>query len=117
MPSYCITILILIDTLIHLMEYVCLILLIHTLVHMCCLCGTTATYYGHSEVDIAMTQLFGSLDGEFYNGYYAELPQQPGYEQRKIIYNTYHMLNHYVLFGGGYWNSATSMMDKVLRMT
>jgi hypothetical protein len=26
-------------------------------------------------------------------------------------------LQHYVLFGGGYWQSAASMADKVLRMT
>ncbi|KAG5180102.1 Fructosamine/Ketosamine-3-kinase [Tribonema minus] len=75
-----------------------------------------ATYYGHSEVDLAMSELFGSLPGGFYAGYHEVIPQQPGHEQRKVIYNMYHMLNHYVLFGGGYWGSAVTMMNKVMNM-
>ena len=76
-----------------------------------------ATYYGHSEVDLAMSELFGSLEGNFYSGYHEVIPKAAGYEQRRIVYNMYHMLNHFVLFGGGYWSSAASMMDKVLRMS
>mmetsp|Transcript_10260 Transcript_10260/g.14556 ORF Transcript_10260/g.14556 Transcript_10260/m.14556 type:complete len:329 (+) Transcript_10260:25-1011(+) len=75
-----------------------------------------ATYYGHSEVDIAMTELFGCQSPGFYTGYHEVIPEAPGYSQRKLIYNTYHILNHYVLFGGGYWSSAVSMMDKILKM-
>jgi fructosamine-3-kinase len=51
------------------------------------MCIATATYYGHYEVDLAMSELFGSLAGGIYNGYYCVTPQQPGYEQRKVIYN------------------------------
>jgi fructosamine-3-kinase len=51
------------------------------------MCIATATYYGHYEVDLAMSELFGSLAGGIYNGYYSVTPQQPGYEQRKVIYN------------------------------
>lgn len=40
-----------------------------------------------------MTTLFGSLPGAFYKGYEEVLPMQPGHEQRKVIYNMYHMLN------------------------
>jgi fructosamine-3-kinase len=53
----------------------------------CVVCNATATYYGHYEVDLAMSELFGSLNGGIYNGYYSVTPRQPGYEQRKVIYN------------------------------
>lgn len=34
--------------------------------------------------------------------------------QPKVIYNLYHVLNHYVLFGGGYLAQAQSMMGTIL---
>ncbi|VUD47917.1 hypothetical protein TDB9533_01125 [Thalassocella blandensis] len=61
-----------------------------------------ASYYGDPETDIAMTELFGGFSKEFYDAYYAIIPQQEEYLQRKTIYNLYHMLNHLNLFGSGY---------------
>lgn len=55
-----------------------------------------ATYYGDREVDIAMTELFGRLPDDFYDAYNDEFPLQEGYEQRRTIYNLYHVLNHFV---------------------
>jgi len=73
-----------------------------------------ATYYGDREVDIAMTYLFGSQASSYYQAYEQEWPLQPGFEQRKVIYNLYHILNHFVLFGGGYLSQANSMIHKIL---
>ncbi|CAM9472895.1 unnamed protein product [Chrysoparadoxa australica] len=75
-----------------------------------------ATYYGDREVDLAMSKLFGSFGGEFYKAYSEEYHLPEGWQQRETIYNMYHMFNHYVLFGGGYWGSATRMADEVLGM-
>ena len=75
-----------------------------------------AVYYGDREVDIAMTSLFGSFGSQFYNSYHAAWPLEEGFEKRKIIYNLYHILNHYVLFGGGYLNEANSMIATILKM-
>jgi fructosamine-3-kinase len=73
-----------------------------------------ATYYGDREADIAMTMMFGRLDSSFYEGYNEEYPLMPGWERRAKLYNCYHYLNHEVLFGGGYWGSACSIMDDIL---
>jgi fructosamine-3-kinase len=74
-----------------------------------------ATYYGDREVDLAMTELFGRFPTAFYEGYQAAYPLDPGYAQRKTLYNLYHILNHFNLFGGGYESQANRMIDQVLR--
>ena len=61
-----------------------------------------AVYYGDREADLAMTELFGGFPPEFYAAYHAVWPLGDGYEQRKHLYNLYHLLNHLNLFGGGY---------------
>ncbi|TAE61772.1 MAG: fructosamine kinase family protein [Nostocales cyanobacterium] len=74
-----------------------------------------ATYYGDREVDIAMTELFGGFPAAFYQGYQEILPLDNGYEKRKILYNLYHILNHFNLFGGGYAAQANGMIERILR--
>lgn len=73
-----------------------------------------APYYGDREADIAMTELFGGFDREFYTAYRAAWPLDAGYARRKILYNLYHILNHINLFGGGYVRQAEGMMQKLL---
>jgi fructosamine-3-kinase len=73
-----------------------------------------ATYYGDREVDLAMTELFGGFPAEFYRGYQQEFPLDPGYKQRKTLYNLYHILNHFNLFGSGYESQANRMIDQLL---
>jgi fructosamine-3-kinase len=74
-----------------------------------------ATYYGDREVDIAMTELFGGFPAAFYQGYNEAFPLNAGYENRKILYNLYHILNHFNLFGGGYGSQANRMIEQILR--
>jgi len=73
-----------------------------------------AVYFGDREADIAMTTLFGGFSAAFYAGYAAVYPLDPGYETRKTLYNLYHILNHYNLFGGGYLAQAGRMIDQLL---
>ncbi len=73
-----------------------------------------ATYVGDREVDLAMTKLFGGFPKEFYQGYHQTFPLAPGYEQRKNIYNLYHILNHFNLFGGSYANQANQIIRETL---
>jgi fructosamine-3-kinase len=61
-----------------------------------------AVYYGHREMDIAMTRLFGGFDEGFYTGYNAEQPLEQGWEDRVDLCNLYPLLVHVNLFGGGY---------------
>lgn len=73
-----------------------------------------AVYYGDREADIAMTELFGGFPGEFYDAYNEAWPLDKGYQQRKKLYNLYHILNHYNLFGGGYAMQAENMIEQLL---
>ncbi len=73
-----------------------------------------ATYWGDREVDIAMTELFGGFPNAFYCGYNETWPLDDGYKQRKILYNLYHILNHFNLFGGGYASQAERMIQQLL---
>jgi len=61
-----------------------------------------ATYYGHREADLAMTELFGGFDHTFYDAYEAEWALPPGSPERRELYKLYHLLNHLNLFGTGY---------------
>ncbi len=73
-----------------------------------------AVYYGDRETDIAMTELFGGFSAEFYSSYNEVWPLDSGYQQRKVLYNLYHILNHYNLFGGGYAMQAERMIEQLL---
>ena len=73
-----------------------------------------ALYYGDREADIAMTELFGGFPRSFYEAYHVEHPLEPGYATRKTLYNLYHVLNHYNLFGGGYGAQAGRMIGQLL---
>ncbi len=73
-----------------------------------------AVYYGDRETDIAMTELFGGFPAEFYAAYNKSWPLNDGYKKRKTLYNLYHVLNHFNLFGGGYAMQAENMLDQLL---
>jgi fructosamine-3-kinase len=73
-----------------------------------------ATYWGDREVDLALTELFGGFPAAFYQGYESVYPLDAGYAQRKVLYNLYHILNHYNLFGGSYHDRANRTIDSLL---
>jgi len=73
-----------------------------------------ASYYGDRETDIAMTRLFGGFGAEFYAAYEANLPLASGYRLRQELYNLYHMLNHFHLFGSGYLARCEDIIDQLL---
>jgi protein-ribulosamine 3-kinase len=61
-----------------------------------------AVYYGHREMDIAMSRLFGGFSPEFYRSYNEEYPMEKGWEKRVELNQLYPLLVHVNLFGGGY---------------
>lgn len=73
-----------------------------------------AVYFGDREVDLAMSELFGRFPQEFYQAYDEAYPLAAGYDRRKILYNLYHILNHFNLFGSGYQSQANSMIAALL---
>lgn len=72
-----------------------------------------AVYYGDRETDLAMTELFGGFAPDFYTAYQEAWPLDPGYAERKALYNLYHILNHANLFGGGYAAQALQMIAQL----
>lgn len=59
-------------------------------------------YYGHREMDIAMSKLFGGFDPRFYEAYNKEFPLEKGWEDRLPIADLYPLLAHLNIFGGTY---------------
>lgn len=78
------------------------------------ICYDPACYWGDRECDIAMTELFGGFQPEFYQGYESVLPLDYKYSERKDIYNLYHLLNHYNQFGGHYLEQSQKLINKIL---
>ena len=73
-----------------------------------------AAYVGCAEADIAMTELFGGFSGAFYGAYRESGLILSGYEERRDIYNLYHMLNHLNLFGGSYLYAVERIISRVI---
>ncbi len=73
-----------------------------------------AVYYGDRETDIAMTELFGGFPAAFLAAYNAVWPLDPGYRTRKMLYQLYHLLNHFNLFGGAYASQSRQAVDRLL---
>ena len=73
-----------------------------------------ASYWGDRETDIAMAELFGGFPAAFYSAYRATWPLDSGYERRKPLYNMYHILNHFNLFGNAYLGQAQRMISGLL---
>lgn len=73
-----------------------------------------AIYYGDRETDLAMTECFGGFSPDFYESYNKNFPLEEGYEQRKHIYNLYHILNHFLIFGENYKSTSTNLINTIL---
>lgn len=73
-----------------------------------------ACYYGDRETDLAMTELFGGFDPEFYDAYNSVWPLDKAYPRRKPLYQLYHVLNHLNLFGSGWLGQTTRLMDQII---
>ncbi len=61
-----------------------------------------AVYFGHREMDIAFSRLFGGFDNKFYEAYESVFPLEPDFESRIGVYNLYPLLVHLNLFGSAY---------------
>jgi len=71
-----------------------------------------AVYYGHREIDIAMTKLFGGFPQEFYQAYNEDKPMEPGWDRRININQLYPLLVHVNLFGGGYTGQVRQIIGR-----
>ena len=72
-----------------------------------------AVHRGDRESDLAMSELFGGFPASFYATYRKAWPLHEDYEQRKLVYSLYHVLNHLNLFGRGYLGEALRLVTKL----
>lgn len=71
-----------------------------------------AVYYGHREMDIAMSKLFGGFDQSFYSSYHEAYPLAAGFDERCDLYNLYPLLVHLNLFGSAYEPDIRSILRR-----
>ncbi len=69
-----------------------------------------AVYFGHHEVDLAMTQLFGGFSSNFYGAYTEQIPAETLQNERRDIYQLYYLLVHLNLFGRTYYPSVKQLL-------
>jgi fructosamine-3-kinase len=73
-----------------------------------------ACYYADREMELGMMQLFGGFSPEVWDAYLDEFPLPEGWQQRVSLYQLYHVLNHYLLFGGSYGMQALQIARQYL---
>ena len=69
-----------------------------------------ALYYGHCEVDLAMTRLFGGFSTSFHAAYNKQIQIEPLHNERMDIYQLYYLLVHLNLFGRSYYASVKQLL-------
>lgn len=74
-----------------------------------------AVYYGHPEMEMAFTLLFGGFPAIFYDAYQSQTPLEKGFHNRVDLYNLYPNLVHLLLFGRAYFGAVSSVLLKFYR--
>lgn len=74
--------------------------------------------YAHSEFELGIMKMFGGFGGSFLKEYHDLCPKTEPvdeYDDRVKLYELYHHLNHYAMFGGGYRSGAVSIMKALIK--
>jgi fructosamine-3-kinase len=74
--------------------------------------------YAHSEYELGIMQMFGGFGGSFMKEYHDLVPKTEPveeYEDRVRLYECYHHLNHWAIFGGGYRSGAVGILKGLCR--
>ncbi|KAK2112467.1 hypothetical protein P7K49_012214 [Saguinus oedipus] len=74
-----------------------------------------ASFFGHSEYELAIASMFGGFSNSFYSAYHGKIPRAPGFEKRLQLYQLFHYLNHWNHFGSGYRGSCLNIMRNLVK--
>ncbi|KAM9638516.1 fructosamine-3-kinase isoform 2-T2 [Morphnus guianensis] len=74
-----------------------------------------ASFYGHSEFELAIAGMFGGFSSSFFSAYHSKIPKAPGFEKRNKLYQLFNYINHWNHFGTGYRGSTLNVMRKLLK--
>ena len=73
-----------------------------------------AIYFGHPEIELAFTTMFGTFGAAFFDAYESLSPLQPGFhEVRRDLYNLYPTLVHVRLFGASYLDGIERTLSRL----
>ncbi|KAM7220843.1 fructosamine kinase [Rhypophila decipiens] len=76
-----------------------------------------ASVHGHSEYELGIMKMFGGFSGQFWKEYtelVGKAEPKEEWEDRVALYELYHHLNHFALFGGGYRSGAVGIMRRLV---
>lgn len=73
-----------------------------------------ASCYADREMEMGIMTMFGGFSEQFYKAYQEINPLLPDWKTRNRLYQLYHVLNHYYLFGGSYRNQALQIAKSYL---
>ncbi|TGO35379.1 hypothetical protein BHYA_0160g00120 [Botrytis hyacinthi] len=74
--------------------------------------------WSHAEFEAGIMRMFGGFGSAFWREYHEFRPMdepREEWEDRCALYELYHHLNHYAMFGGGYKGGAMKIMRRLLQ--
>ncbi|KAJ9604537.1 hypothetical protein H2200_010650 [Cladophialophora chaetospira] len=74
--------------------------------------------YAHHEFDFGIMSMFGGFNSSFWKEYHDIVPKTEPvdeYDDRVALYESYHHLNHWAIFGGGYKSGAMGILKRLLK--
>uniref|UniRef100_A0A915KH43 protein-ribulosamine 3-kinase n=1 Tax=Romanomermis culicivorax TaxID=13658 RepID=A0A915KH43_ROMCU len=73
------------------------------------------SFYGHSEFEFGIAEMFGGFSDAFYDAYHKLSPRSKGFNRRNQLYQLFHHLNHWFIFGDSYKSSSLSLMKRLCK--
>lgn len=73
-----------------------------------------ACYFADREMEFGIITMFGGFSSRFFAAYNEVNPLPADWRERNLLYQLYHVLNHYFLFGGGYQYQAISIARRYI---
>lgn len=73
-----------------------------------------AASYSNHEMEFGIVTMFGGFNSRFFDAYNEVFPLESGWRERNQLYQLYHILNHFYLFGGGYLQQAVAVAKRYL---
>ncbi|MBN2635363.1 MAG: fructosamine kinase family protein [Prolixibacteraceae bacterium] len=73
-----------------------------------------ACYYADREMEFGIITMFGGFSSRLFEAYNSINPLPAEWRERNLLYQLYHVLNHYYLFGGGYQSQAIGIAKSYL---
>ena len=72
-----------------------------------------ASFYGHSEFDLAIGYVFRGFSAKFYDAYFGQIAKADGFDVRQHLYQLFHYLNHWNHFGHSYRAKSIELIKKL----